>query len=70
MRPWVTGLVALARGEAAQAAELAVAVLARVAATGCELYRAPAERLAQATRYPPATVDLPRLLRERNPSSL
>src|SRR5579859_3402096 len=52
MRQLISGLVALAAGHGEQAARLAGIVAERVAATGCELYRAPAARLAVAAADP------------------
>ncbi len=58
----VSGLVALAAGDAARAAQLAAEVTERITATGCELYRAPAARLARASQDPPQLTLVPRLL--------
>lgn len=68
MRQLVSGVVALAAGDAARAAQLAVAVSARITATGCEFYRGAAGRLAAAAeqvvagRQPVAAPQLPWLL--------
>jgi len=53
MRQLVTGLVALAAGDTARAAQLTEGVTKRIETTGCELYRVPAERLARASQDPP-----------------
>ncbi len=62
MRQLVSGVVALASGDVARASQLAAAVTERIEATGCEVYRGAAGRLAAAARHPVATEQLPRLL--------